>query len=86
MDLTFDSRVLMAPNSLMHRLSAERSPPTDLLLPEVHRLLVFPATELEIITIEPLLRARTHTPPSCHQPFIRPLGAVGCLQKPRTTD
>lgn len=76
MDPTFDSRVLMAPNSLMHRL----------LLPEVHRLLVFPATELEIITIEPLLRARTHTPPSCHQPFIRPLGAVGCLQKPRTTD
>lgn len=66
MDPTFDSRVLMAPNALMHRLSAERSPPTDLLLPEVHRLLVFP--------------------PSCHQPFIRPLGAVRCLQKPRTTD
>lgn len=58
----------MPPNALMHRLSAEKSTTTDLLPPEVHRLLVFPATELEIITKEPLLTARTRTPPSCHRP------------------
>lgn len=80
MDLTFDERVLMPPNALMQRLSAEISPPTDLLQPEVHRLLVFPATELEMIseehlselTLTPLLPATTR----------RRGGAAGSLQKP----